>query len=166
MKLLRLATLLSAPCLLAGLAHAGDIGIEYHITIRGEVEFNGITSGPLTGIQSGDKAEISFKVHEDFYTDDQVFPTRGYALNQDSFEFSFPGGTFALQSPQPSFPMFVLRDNDPAVDGFFLSSNTSSVGGIPLNFPAPSGGQLEVQFLATYPQERLPSLDIPCSSGP
>lgn len=154
--------LLSSTVLTGALAHAGT---EYEVRIQGQVEFNGISSGPLGSVNPNDAVTLTFRLDEDNFLDSPSFPTRGYFIDPASWALSFPGGTVGLQNPYGGFaPMFVLRDNDPAVDGFLVSDNVDFPVGVPLQFPG-AFGPFEHSFLVTYGGELLSSLDIAGAVG-
>lgn len=136
-------------------------GVPVQVTVNGEVEFNQIRSGPLSAVAPGDPAVMSFLVDSDLFTDNPFFPTRGYVIDHASYSFLLDGVDVGLQDPFPAgqVPYFVVRDNDPAVDGFFISTDLSFDFGIPLDEPG-FFGPFGARFLATYPGDRLPSLDI------
>jgi len=158
MNIPRPTTCLALALLAAPLA----AGTQYRVTVRGEVEFNGIGSGPLSQVQVGESATLVATVDEDVFVDSGSFPTRGYALN--SFALEFDSGPVGLQNPFPGTPFFVLRDNDPAVDGFFIASNVNFPTGVPLNV-AGGFGQFANNFSVTYQNDPLPSLDIADAVG-
>ncbi len=130
------------------------------VSIRGEVEFNLVSTGPLAAVTPLTPVEIRLQLDATDFVNSGVFPTRGYRIVDGSFEFDLGAGTLNLQSPFPGGnPYFTIRDNDPAVDGFFLSDNLSSPSGLPLNL-AGGFGQFIANFSVTYGGATLPSLDI------
>lgn len=147
---------------LAALATPLFAGTEYRITVRGEVEFNGIGGGGLGQVQPGDSATLTTVVDEDVFLNSAGFPTRGYELQ--SFVLAFDGGAIGLQNPFPGTPFFVLRDNDPAVDGFFIASSVDFPTGVALQQPG-AFGQFSNNFSVTYGNDPLPSLDIADAVG-
>ncbi len=150
-------TIITAAVLAAGTlaANATPVLVE----IRGDVYFNGINEGTLSGVNAGETVTYSFTVDSENFVNGS-FPTRGYAINLDSFALNFSGGTSIGLNPGFAGPAyFVLRDNDPAVDGFFLSQGLDYPSGMPL---AQAGrfGDFAASFSVAYPQDFLPSLDI------
>lgn len=155
----------AAAAALALLSGAALAGTEYRITVTGTVDFNGINSGPLAPVQSGESATVSFTVDEDVFLDSEAFPTRGYAIDQASYQLAFDSATVGLQSPLVGpAPLFVLRDNDPAVDGFFVSTNVNFPVGVPLDTTG-IFGQFLNNFSVTYGGSLLSSLDIAGAVG-
>lgn len=162
-----LARTTRAVCLVALAAAPLQAGTQVEIVWTGEVEFNGINSGPLSNVNTGDSAVIRFCVDSDVFIDSTNFPTRGYDIAAADFSLTFPGGSVGLQDPIPGGDdaLFVIRDDDPAVDGFFLGS---SVDGFPDGVPlALSGGfgPFRVRSSVTYGNDPLPSLDVLDAQG-
>ena len=130
------------------------------VSIRGEVEFNQVSTGPLASVAPMTPVEIRLQLDATDFVDSPVFPTRGYRIVDDSFEFDLGVGTLNLQGSAPGgAPFFTIRDNDPAVDGFFLSDNVNVPSGLPLNL-AGGFGQFAASFSVTYGGATLPTLDI------
>jgi hypothetical protein len=165
---MKIAAALIAILLLAFLpAQAGLVNVE----IRGTVEYNQVRAPASFNrdvVHAGDNVVVSFQVDSNDYTDGSNFPTRGYVVVHDSYRITFYSSTGPVTVPFPTpypfstVPYFVIRNNDPAVDGFFVSSSD-------LDYPYPSlyvdqparfQPYFEQYFLATYPGDRLPSLDI------
>ena len=132
-----------------------------NVTINGSVEYNQISSPPLNGALVGQAAQLTFNVDSNNFVNNPQFPTRGYPIDQASFELSFPTFDIGLQNPYPAgqTPYFVIRNNDPAVDGFMVSSGTGFPDGVRLN-QAGGFGNFENAFHATYEGTRLPSLNV------
>ncbi len=153
LSLAALTSLMLSPAALAG--------ETIQVTIRGEVEFNSISPPPLGNAMVGDDAAITFTLDSDDFVNNATFPTRGYVIDESSFELTIDTTTVGIASPFPAGPppFFVLRDNDPAVDGFFLSTDTSGPTGVPLD-QAGVFGDFIAQFSVTYGGATLPSLDI------
>lgn len=134
------------------------------VKINGEVEFNQIRTGALakTIVPAGSATQIRFLLNSDDYLNDpDGLPTRGYTIDQSSFQATFGSVTLGLQNPFPpgATPMFVLRNNDPAVDGFFLSTGTA------YPFPLPMTedgffGKFGCNFSVGYTGATLSSLNI------
>lgn len=159
--------LLGALALAALLTPASSAGTQVEVVWKGEVEFNGISSGPLSGVNNGDSCEIRFCVDSDLFIDSTNFPVRGYELNADDFSVSFPGGSVGLQDPIPGADdaLFCIRNDDPAVDGFFLGSNVDGFpNGVPLTVPG-GFGQFRINASVTYGHDPLPSLDVLDAQG-
>ncbi len=130
------------------------------VFLAGEVEFNQIGSGILGQVSSGDLATLSFQVDPVDFMDGPNFPTRGYAILDETFMLAFGDGEVVmLQSPTPSTSYFVLRNNDPAVDGFFISTNVKNPIGVPLDQVGVID-QFRNNFSVTFVGETLGSLDI------
>ncbi len=155
---------LTSPCLLLGAVLPAHAGTEFRVTVRGEVEFNGISQGPLGAVASGESATMEFLLDEDDFVNSGAFPTRGYVIDPSSWTLAFDSGTLGLQDPLADTRFFVLRDNDPAVDGFFISTNVNVPAGLPLNV-AGGFGQFESNYSVTYGGATLPSLDIADAVG-
>ena len=148
-------------------AQAGLVQVE----IRGTVEYNQVrppASFNNTVVHAGDAVRVTFEVDSENYLNSSSFPTRGYVIIPDSYSLEFDTTTgpvtTGMPSPYPSggTPYLVLRDNDPHVDGFFLSSNSVDYPfeGIDVDQPARFAPYFQQSFEATYPEDRLPSLDI------
>ena len=153
---------LAAAALLPALASAGT---EYEVRIEGQVEFNGIGSGPLSQVNPGDHATLSFTVDSDLFVNSPVFPTRGYVIDKDSWVLQFPGGSLPIETPYTeSDPLFTIRDNDPAVDGFYVSTDVNGPVGVPIDVNGIFGSFIN-NFYVTYGGDLLPSLDIADAVG-
>lgn len=151
---MKIATL-AALGLAAGTAAATPVLVEIH----GDVYFNGINDGTLSAVNAGETVVYSFTVDSNNFVDGS-FPTRGYAIDLESFALTFSGGTtIGLNDGFAGPAYFVLRDNDPAVDGFFLSQGLDFPSGMPLN-QAGRFGDFAATFSVSYPEDFLPSLDI------
>lgn len=138
-----------------GAAHAAPVLVEIH----GDVYFNGINDGTLSGVDAGETVTYSFTLDSDAFVNGS-FPTRGYAVNMDSFVLNFSGGTSIGLSDSFSAPLyFVVRDNDPAVDGFFLSQGLDFPSDIALD-QAGRFGDFGATFSVSYTGDTLSSLDI------
>lgn len=132
------------------------------VRINGEVEFNQISTGPLSGASSGDAAQIAFLVDSDQFVDSINFPVRGYEIITASFSFSVGGATVGMDDPVAGgfTPYFVVRDNDPVVDGFFLGTDIDGFpNGIPSDAPGVFG-PFTPNFSVSYGGDTLSSLDI------
>lgn len=132
------------------------------VTINGLVEWNRIPAGyPLHDAAAADPATISFTVDSTNYVNSPNYPTRGYPINQNSFQLSFPADNVGLQIPFPSgqTPYFVIRHNDPQVDGFLVSTSYDWPNGVPINAVG-YYSQLVNEFHVTYKHGTLPSLDV------
>lgn len=163
---MRCSTYLASTCFLSLLLPSAWCGTEYEVRIEGTVEFNGVSSGPLGQVSSGDSAALTFRVDSDLFVNSPNFPTRGYVIDEGSFSLAFPGGSLGLQNPfqGPLGPLFVLRDNDPAVDGFFVADNVDFPTGVALQIPG-SFGPFTNNFSVTYGGDLLSSLDIDGAVG-
>jgi len=161
MKRTRLLSSLLCSAAFAAFATPAEAGVSVRVTITGEVEFNQVNPGQLGQVNVGETAVMSFLLDSDVFDNSLSFPTRGYVINQDSFQIEFDSTTIGLQSPLPpgAPPFFVLRDNDPAVDGFFIARSTDFPIGVPI---AQTGGfgQFINNFSVTYGGSDLSSLDI------
>lgn len=127
------------------------------VTIDGSVDFNGFTSGPFAGVQSGAAASMSFLLDSDVFVNSGSFPTRGYNIDKASWTFTAGTGSITLQNPYPAgqTPYFVLRNNDPAVDGFFISENVNTFSGLDTSIT-----NADMAWHATYGGSTLSSLNI------
>lgn len=131
------------------------------VQVTGEVEFNQISSQPLSSVTSGSPATLTFQVDSNNYVDSPNFPTRGYVIDQSSLSLTFPQTSVGLQNPFPAgeTPYFVLRNNDPAVDGFFIANNTDFFSGLPINQSGIFGNFVN-EYHVTYDGGTLASLNI------
>lgn len=150
-----LLVLIAVASIVAAPSHAEMVNVE----VTGSVEYNQVTSGLFASVTSGDPATISIAVDSNVFINSSSFPTRGYVVND--YMLTLGAVAVGLQNPFPSgeTPYFVLRNNDPAVDGFFISRNVDFPNGLPLN-EVGRFGNFASNFLVTYDQGRLPSLDI------
>jgi len=157
---MRLALSLSLAALLF-VAPAAQAGDSVRVTVHGDVVFNQINPEPLSAVQGGETATMTFLLDTDFFENHPTLPTRGYAINQESFVLQFDSAGIGLQVPFPGgqAPYFVIRDNDPAVDGFLVTNNLANPFGVPLNSTG-SFGQFIDNFYVTYGGSTLPSLDL------
>ncbi len=138
-------------------------GTPVLVEVNGFVEFNQINDPPLGNVSDGADATISFMLDTDLFADGAMFPTRGYQINNASFELAIDAESLGLQMPFPAGqrPYFILRDNDPAVDGFFLDVNPDA--GFPAGLPLEQlgiFGQFMCNFSVTYGGSTLGSLDL------
>ena len=136
-------------------------GVSVRVTATGSVSANQVAAGPLASVAVGEAAVMSFLLDSDAFVDNTFFPTRGYVIDEASFELAFDSATAGLQDPFPTgpAPYFVLRDNDPAIDGFFISRNTGFWSGLPLDEDGQSGPFDDV-LTVTYGDTLLAGLDI------
>ena len=149
--MIRAAALLAAACTAAT---AQPVSVE----VRGEVGFN-VIGGNQSGVATGDPVLMTFLLDATDFVDSPNFPTRGYEIDPSSFELSVGGNPITLVDPQPFGPaFFVIRNDDPAVDGFLVSRNidlpqpvTADVPGLPTH---------DLDFMVTYPETTVPSLDL------
>lgn len=150
-----------AACLLLASSAAAGAGVSVLVTVTGEVEYNQIGAPPLGNAQPGDPATLTFLVDSGVFQDGASFPTRGYAIDPDSFVLTLGATTIGLQDPFPAgqTPWFVLRNDDPAVDGFFVASSLDFPTGVPLD----QVGVFEPfrnAFSVTYDGTTLGSLEL------
>jgi len=148
-----------AALLLACLAGPASAGIDVTVTVRGTVEWNQVTTGPLAQLAVDDPVELGFRLDSDDFVDSASFPTRGYRIDETSFALVSGATTVGLQNPYPGTPYFVLRDNDPAVDGFLVADSTDFPTGVDLE-AAGGFGQFVNAFHVTYGGSLLGSLDL------
>ena len=107
----------------------------------------------------------TFRVDTNNFVNSPGFPTRGYAIDLSTFSMTVGGATVTITDPQPFGPAyFVLRNNDPAVDGFLISRNIDVPQPITVNIPGLTPTH-EFDFLVTYPETTIPSLDIADAAG-
>jgi len=145
---------------------AGLVQVE----IRGTVDFNQVRAPASFNrdvVKSGDRVVVSFQLDPANFVDSSYFPTRGYVIDQASYTLTFDAMTGPvvepMASPYPTGPpYFVVRNNDPAVDGFFVSTNSVDY---PFEYlwidePGRFAPFFQQTFEVSYPQDRLPSLDI------
>jgi hypothetical protein len=149
------------------IGHAAQLRAEtFTVTINGVVEYNQVTSGPLGNVDANDDASITFRVDSNIFVNSPNFPTRGYVINEESFELTLGDVTLGLQDPFPAgqTPYFVIRNNDPAVDGFFIATGLELDVGVPISQNG-AFGQFVSRFMVTYGDDPLPSLDIGSATG-
>ena len=155
-----LATLLCSAAL-ATLVPSVEAGESLRVTFTGEVTSNLVSTGQLGQVGVGEAVSMSFLIDSDVFVDSMFFPTRGYVIDDASFELQFDSTTIGLEDPFPSGPppYFVLRDNDPSIDGFFVARNIGFWNGVPLA----QVGQFESysnNASVTYDGSLLSSLDV------
>jgi hypothetical protein len=149
--------ILLAIATLASPVHADVV----EVTVDGTVDFNQIGASPLGDANAGDPVTITFQVDSDNFVNSPTFPTRGYVIDQMSFNMTLGAVTIGLENPFPAgtTPYFVLRDNDPAVDGFFVATSVDFPIGVPLD-QAGIFGQFTSNYSVGYDGGTLSSLDI------
>lgn len=151
---------LAALTLAAGTAAASPVQVEIH----GDVYFNGINSGTLSGVTAGETCTYSFTLDSEDYMNGS-FPTRGYVIDTSSFALNFSGGTTIGLAESFSGPLyFVVRHNDPAVDGFFISAGLDFPSDTPLD-QAGRFGDFGATFSVSYVANTLSSFDILDAAG-
>lgn len=147
-----IAAMLAAGTLTAG---ATPILVEIH----GDVYGNQVSTGPLGNVNAGETVTYSFTLDSEDFVNGS-FPTRGYAINLNSFALNFSGGTNIGLSPSFAGPAyFVIRNNDPAADGFFLSQGLDFPTGLSLD-QAGVFGNFAASFSVSYTGDTLSSLNI------
>lgn len=154
---------LALVCAGALCAASSAMGAIVEVNVVGSVDFNGINFGSFAGIPAGAPASMSFLLDSNNYVDSTLFPTRGYVIDQSSFQLTMGTMTVGMPNPFPAeTPYFVVRDNDPAVDGFFLASTPDAgfPNGVPINEGAIIDPLFRAIFNTSYEGTRLSSLDI------
>lgn len=161
----RWAAFLTVALLATLSVQAGLVKVE----ITGSVEFNQVrppASFNGTVVRSGDPVTVMFLVDSEVFVDSASFPVRGYPIILDSYSLRFDTETGPviepLANPYPGTPYFVVRNNDPAVDGFYVSTNNVDfpIESLYVDETARLAPYFQQAFEASYPQERLSSLDI------
>jgi hypothetical protein len=153
----RRATIVSSiVCILAPAA----LAVPVNITTTGVVDFN-IIGGEMTNVPDGAPVSMSFNVDSNIFINSGSFPTRGYAIDLNSFAMSVGGVNVPIVNPQPNgTAYFVLRNNDPAVDGFFLSTGPDFPFPLAVTIPGLTP-QHELDFSVAYTNgNQITSLDI------
>jgi len=130
------------------------------VSVSGTVDFNGIPFAPLSGATPGAPMEVTFLIDSAVFVDSSTFPTRGYPIDESSFELTIDGIHIGLQDPFPGTPYFVLRNDDPAVDGFFIASSVDFPTGVATDEPANLAPTFVHNFSVTYVGSTLSSLDV------
>jgi hypothetical protein len=142
------------------------------VEIRGVVEWNAVRAPAAFNrdvVFSGDAVVVSFQVDSDNYVDSMYFPTRGYVVIPESYTLTFEAATGPIVTPFPdpyyppgATPFFVVQNNDPRVDGFFVSTNSVDYpfSYLYVDAPARLDPYFQQIFEVSYPEDRLPSLDI------
>ena len=154
-----LMTTLAATLILIATAQANPV----MVSATGSVVFNGVTTPPLSGVTSGQRAIVSFMVDSNNFVEGVPGDTRGYPIDQASFWLSFSGGVaVGLLDPFPAgeTPYFSLVEGFPVSDGFFISTSPVSPGGVPL-----AQSPLEFNLDLGYDGATLGSLDILAARG-
>lgn len=157
--------IIAALCAAAATANATVVRVD----VVGEVDFNVIRSGQFAGMAPGTPATMSFLLDSNNFQNGTLFPTRGYVIDEASFDLTIGGSSAGMASPYPAgqTPYFILRNNDPAVDGFLLGSNPDAgfPDGVWTDSPALIDTSFHALFLATYGGSTLSSLDIVDAAG-
>jgi hypothetical protein len=152
----KVAILACAAMLVAGIAQASPV----NVTATGTVIFNGIGAAPLSGVNGGETATVTFMVDSDNWVELLPGDVRGYEIAAGSFELSFSGGvSVGLLGGAPT-AYFNLVDGFPVSDGFFVSESAVSPGGVQLS-QAPYNFNLDLG----YDGSTLSSLDILDAKG-
>jgi len=151
----------------SGALPAGDIatgaqlgqrtdGDVVEVTVTGTVFFNGIGDPPLSDVQAGDAASLTFLVDSNNFMDG-VGNTRGYVIDQSSFVLTLGSVEMGLADPFPAgeTPYFTLADGIPVADRFWVSTSVNSPGGVPL-----AQDPIEANVDLGYTGDTLSSLDI------
>jgi len=146
---------------LLALTPVAEAGVTVRVTVNGTVVGNQINPPPLGSAVVGDAATMTFELDSDVFANSPNFPTRGYEIDQSSFELVLGAATIGLQSPFPAgqTPYFVIRNDDPAVDGFFVSTNLDNPFGVPLDQTGVFGQFID-SFSVTYGGSTLSSLGL------
>ncbi len=141
---------------------------RYVVTATGVVEWNQVSAPPLGNASVGDPVEMRFEVVSTDYVDGAVYATRGYVIDQDSFQLRLGDGVVGLQDPFPAglLPYFTIRNDDPGVDGFMLLLDPDAAWptGIYLDQEG-IFGNFTNNFYVTYEATALSSLDIADAVG-
>ena len=126
---------LLAPIVSALMTSHAAVAQTVHVEVRGQVDYNFLTTGALAGVASGAPAVMRFDVDASNFINSPSFPVRGYPINVGSFVMTAGRAPIGLVNPQPAgtTPFLVIRDNDPAVDGFLVSAGIDFPIGIPIN---------------------------------
>lgn len=148
----RLRTITTATCLIVGILSLAARAADVLVTIRGEVESNVLTTGPLRNalVHAGDEVTVRFVVHSDDYADSPQFPVRGYRIDKPSFQVQMGTETVGFPATFPTgiTPYFSIRNNDPGVDGFLMGHRVDTWGWLPINgYAFPNFG---LGFLRTF----------------
>lgn len=152
----KVATVLAVALLFATTAQASTV----NISATGTVIFNGIPTAPLSGVNGGELATVSFEVDTAGFVDGVPGDTRGYIIDPGSFSLSFSGGvSVGLLNAAPT-AYFGIVDGFPVSDGFFVSTSTVSPGGVPL-----SQSDYNFNLDLGYVETTLSSLDIEDAKG-
>ena len=157
---------LALPAVLLFAAAPAALAQTVDVTLKGQVEFNLVSTGPLSLVPTGQAVEITFQVDAATFVDSPTFPTRGYPIDQDTFVMDMGAGALGLADPFPpgETPYFTIRNDDPAVDGFFIANSTDFPIGSPLDLTG-AFGAFEINFSVTYLGTTLTSLDIVDAAG-
>lgn len=153
------------PLALAGLALPAKAQL-LDVTVNGSIEFNLVSSGPLSQAPAGGSATVTFQVDATDFLDSPNFPTRGYRIQPGTFALDLGPGSLPLADPFPpgDTPYFVIRNDDPAVDGFFVATSVDFPVGVPLDL-AGGFGAFGLNFSVTYTGDTLASLDVEDAAG-
>lgn len=153
--------ILSAGAVALLLCAASATAATVIVEVQGEVWGKLINDGTLGEVEVGEDAVLIFAVDSDDFVDNPNNPTRGYAIDLESFQLAFSGGASIGLTPSFASPAyFVIRDNDPAVDGFFLSQGLDFQSALPLDQAGNLADFFGMRYLVTYEGDTLDSLDI------
>lgn len=116
-------------------AAAPALAGDYRVEVRGVVEFN-LINGALAPVPDGAPVVMRFELSSSNFLNSASFPTRGYAIELNTFTLDVGGVVLRLNNAQPGGnAYFVLRNNDPAVDGFFMSPGVELPFPLSMNIP-------------------------------
>jgi len=127
------------------------------VRARGQVLFNAITTPPLNAVMAGQVVQMVFYVDSSNFVEGVPGDTRGYVIDQSTFQLLAGPVNIGLLNPFPAgeTPYFTLVDGFPVSDGFFVSTSPVSPGGVPLA-QTPIQVNLDLGYVGTT----LGSLDI------
>lgn len=147
-------TVALAMCMLGATAAQADL---VEVRARGTVLFNAITTPPLNAVTAGQGVEMVFFLDSGNFVEGVPGDTRGYVIDQSTFQLSAGPVIIGLLNPFPAgqTPYFTLVDGFPVSDGFFVSTSPVSPGGVPLA-QSPIQANLDLGYVGTT----LGSLEI------
>jgi hypothetical protein len=157
-------------CALALTTSAAQAGVPVRITIEGNVTANQLSVAPLAGVQVGEAATVTFLVDSETFTPTfPPFETRGYLIDESSFELSFASVSVGLPNPFPgarsSAPLFVVSEESLGGEGFFTSTSPISASGVPLELNGTNEPFVVNEHLVAYTYNAIKSLDILAAVG-
>ncbi len=118
-----------AAALLLCATSSSQAGVTVEVTATGTVTFKDFLSPPLSFVQVGETATLTFRTDSEAFLGDGPSSQRAYVLDDTSFTLAFETESFGLDLGH-QIPHLVVRNDDAHVDGFFLRGAAGSRVGL------------------------------------